>query len=72
MLDDNDVDDMATASLFSNGWVSIIFAVIMIVTMFAVCNNKKECAQQRCADGTAAVLMDHACRCVSAPVAPAP
>jgi hypothetical protein len=70
MLDDNDLDEVVTASLFSNGWLSLIFLLLTIVMLFVVCGNKKECEKLSCPDGSPAVLMEHKCRCVTAPVSP--
>lgn len=68
MLDGDDV----TLVAFSGGGGGVIGFILLIAVLIVMCvivsQNEDECAQMKCADGTAAVLMDHECRCVSRPL----
>lgn len=65
MIDGDDVNDMATISLFTTGPISAVAFVLMLVFAYYACENADECARMHCPGGQTPKLTEHACMCVT-------
>lgn len=69
MIDSDDAGDAMFAALIAGGPAGLVLLVVAIVLWAIASGNEDECAKRACRNGAAAVLMDHECRCVEAPMA---
>lgn len=63
MLDDSDSNSLFLGSVFTNGWLSLVFFIFGLIFTIVVCNNKQECSTKTCNVGKPQ-LMNHQCLCV--------
>lgn len=70
MLDDDDLE-FAFFAFFPTSLPGCLFWLVIVgLIAWAVAGNHHECAEQKCADGQVAQLLDEQCLCVQKPLQP--
>lgn len=65
MIDHDDVDDIALASMFTSSGIFVLILISVACILLLIANdNEKECKTKSCPIGMSVVLSENKCLCV--------